>query len=100
VLDNLDRTVVAAENAGDAPGVLDGARMVRAQLDRVLRGYGLERLDAREAVFDPAIHDAVGTLPVSSPALHETVLDQVAPGYRFAGSLLRPARVVVGLRRQ
>jgi molecular chaperone GrpE len=65
----------------------------------VLRGYGLERVDAADQDFDPAVHDAVATIPVPSNALHETVLEQLAPGYRFGGALLRPAKVVVGLQR-
>lgn len=96
VLDNLDRTIAAAGVAGDAPAVVEGVRLVRAQLADVLRDYGLERLDAHDAEFDPAIHDAVAIAPAPSPALHATVLEQVAPGYRFGGALLRPAKVVVG----
>ena len=99
LLDNLDRTITAAEQSGDAPTIVEGVRLVRAQLECVLRGYGLERIDALDCDFDPAIHDAIATLPVPSPALHETVLEQLAPAYRFAGTLLRPARVVVGMHR-
>jgi molecular chaperone GrpE len=96
VLDNLDRTVSAAVAAGDSPTVVEGVSMVRAQLESVLRGYGLERIDALDERFDPAIHDAVATAPVAGP-LHETVVEQLAPGYRFNGSLLRPVQVVVGI---
>jgi len=99
VLDNLDRTIATAEAAGDAPAILEGVRLVRSQLEGVLRGYGLERLDATDQDFDPAIHDAVATTPVASPMLHDLVLEQITPGYRFGGTLLRPARVVVGAYR-
>lgn len=99
VLDNLDRTIATAEADRNSPAVVEGVRLVRAQIEGVLRGYGLERLDATEVRFDPAIHEAVATLPVHSLPLHEAVLEQVAPGYRFAGALLRPAKVVVGLFR-
>jgi molecular chaperone GrpE len=99
VLDNLDRTIACAEQAGNARAVVEGVQLVRAQLEGVLRGYGLERIDALDCEFDPAIHDAVATLPVPSPALHEVVLEQHAPAYLFNGTLLRPARVVVGMLR-
>jgi molecular chaperone GrpE len=99
VLDDLDRTIVAAERAGDAPAVVEGVCLVRAHLASVLAGYGLERLDAHDQEFDPSIHDAIGTAPVPSHARHAIVLEQLAPGYRFAGTLLRPARVVVGMHR-
>lgn len=99
VLDNLDRTVTAAVVAGDSPGVVEGVELVRSQLEGVLRGYGLERIDARDRDFDPAIHDAIATTHVPSLSLHDTVVDQIAPGYRFNGALLRPAKVIVGQAR-
>jgi molecular chaperone GrpE (heat shock protein) len=99
VLDNLDRTIQAAQGnrrfAGD-PVMLQGVRMVRQQLDGVLRGYGAERIDAIDQAFDPSLHEAVGVVAVADPRRHGVVIDQVEPGYRMAGKLLRPARVNVG----
>jgi molecular chaperone GrpE len=96
VLDNLDRTVRAAEASGDSPSVLEGVQMVRSQLEAVLRGYGVERIDALYADFDPALHDAVATTFVTSLDMHDRVVDQLEPGYKFGATLLRPAKVVVG----
>ena len=96
VLDNLDRTIAAADAAGDAQTVIEGVLLVRQQLEGVLRGYGVERIDAQDREFDPAIHEAVTTTYVPTLALHDTVIDQISPGYRFNGALLRPAKVVVG----
>jgi molecular chaperone GrpE len=95
VLDNLDRTIKAAEETGDAPSVVEGVYLVRGQLEGVLRGYGVERIEAVNRRFDPKIHEAISTLPVVDPAANGLVLDQLEPGYRFGDSLLRPARVVV-----
>src|SRR5262245_19324330 len=44
VLDNLDRTIRAAYDARSDRAMLDGVRMVRHQLEGVLRGYGVERI--------------------------------------------------------
>ncbi|MEO6773030.1 MAG: nucleotide exchange factor GrpE, partial [Kofleriaceae bacterium] len=96
VLDNLDRTIKAAEDNGDAPAVVEGITLVRTQLESVLKGYGVERIDALAQPFDPAIHDALSTLPVLTAAAHNLVVDQIAPGYRYGTGLLRPAQVVVG----
>jgi molecular chaperone GrpE (heat shock protein) len=96
VLDNLDRTIQAAEHSGDAPSVVEGVRLVRSQFAGVLARYGVERIDARHQPFDPTQHDAIGTVPVSHPAAHNVVIDQVEAGYRFADRLLRPAKVLVG----
>lgn len=96
VLDNLDRTIRAAEQAGDAPSVVDGVRMVRDQFMNVLTRMGVERLETKHRKFDPRMHDAISVVPVNQPAYHDVVIDQIEPGYRFDTRLLRPAKVVVG----
>jgi len=96
VLDNLDRTIRAAHAGRSDPSMLEGVRLVRHQLDGVLRGYGVERLDALDQRFDPSLHEAIGVTVVSDPRRHGVVVQQAEPGYRFAGKLLRPAKVNVG----
>jgi len=96
VLDNLDRTIAAAERGGGSDAITQGVRQVRSQFANVLSRYGVERIDARHKPFDPRVHDAVGTVPVSHPSAHDIVIDQVEPGYRYGDRLLRPAKVVVG----
>jgi molecular chaperone GrpE (heat shock protein) len=96
VLDNLDRTLRAAHNGRSDPAMVEGVRMVRHQLEGVLRGYGVERIDAFGQRFDPAIHEAIGMSAVDDPDRNGAVVHQAEPGYRFAGRLLRPAKVTVG----
>ncbi|HEY1816470.1 MAG TPA: nucleotide exchange factor GrpE [Kofleriaceae bacterium] len=92
VLDNVDRAIAASND----PGAVAGMQLVRRQLEAVLRGYGVERIDATDHPFDPQVHDAITTLPVTDPAQHRRVVDQIEPGYRIGDALLRPAKVVVG----
>jgi molecular chaperone GrpE (heat shock protein) len=96
VLDNLDRTIRAAHSHRSDPAMLEGVRMVRHQLESVLRGYGVERIEALDQPFDPTLHEAIGVAPVHEPRRHGAVVHQVEPGYRFGGKLLRPAKVTVG----
>jgi len=96
VLDNLDRTIRAAQAGRGDPAMLEGVRMVRQQLEGVLRGYGVERIEALGQRFDPAIHEAIGMVGVDDPQRHGAVVQQAEPGYRLAGRLLRPAKVSVG----
>jgi molecular chaperone GrpE len=93
VLDNLDRTIAAS---GEASALVEGVRMVRTQLEAVLRGYGVERIDVIAHRFDPSLHDAVGLLEVGDRGAHDTVVDQLQPCYRHGRTLLRAAKVVVG----
>jgi molecular chaperone GrpE (heat shock protein) len=95
VLDNLDRTIQAAIAQGD-PALLEGVRLVRHQLEGVLQGYGAERIDALDQPFDPELHEAIGVTAVADYGRDGVVVQQLEPGYRIAGRLLRPARVTVG----
>jgi molecular chaperone GrpE len=96
VLDNLDRTIRAAYASRSDPAMLEGVRMVRHQLESVLRGYGVERIEALDQRFDPNLHEAIGVATVSDPRRHGMVVQQAEPGYRYGDRLLRPAKVSVG----
>src|SRR5215468_9248685 len=88
VLDNLDRTIHAAQASRSDPAMLEGVRMVRQQLEGVLRGYGVERVESLGQRFDPAVHDAISMIAVADPQRHGVVVHQTEPGYRFGGRLL------------
>jgi molecular chaperone GrpE len=99
VLDNLDRTIEAARQHRSEAVLLEGVRMLRAQLEAVLLRYGVEKIDATNQPFDPTLHEAVGVTQVADPRAHGVVIQQAQPGYRYAGRLLRPAKVIVGTSR-
>ena len=91
VVDNLE---LALQHAHSDPGaVIEGVRAVHGQAVSVLDRLGFPRFDAAGEPFDPAVHEAVGTVRGDSP--EGTVVAVVRPGYGTAGSLLRPAGVVV-----
>jgi molecular chaperone GrpE len=97
VLDNLDRTIRAAQTAQVSDrAMLEGVRLIRHQLEGVLRGYGVERIDAVDLPFDPSQHEAIGVVAVADAKRHGVVVEQAEAGYRLAGKLLRPAKVSVG----
>lgn len=100
VLDNLDRTIAAAREHGGDPAMLEGVRMVRAQLEGVLIKYGVEKVDAQGQKFDPSLHEAVGVQPVNDPRANGMVAQQYEAGYAYAGRLLRPAKVMVAKYQQ
>jgi molecular chaperone GrpE len=100
VLDTLD---LATQHLGDAESA-DGRALlaVASQLHDVLAKEGLERVDPVGEPFDPNAHEAVGQLPaeeVAEPATGgagEPVVGQVMrPGYRWRGTVVRPAMVMV-----
>jgi molecular chaperone GrpE len=94
VLDDLDRVAHHSESA-TKEALLQGVELVERKLRTVLEAEGLERFDPAGQPFDPAIMEALTTVPADDPAEDDHVATVFAPGYRFQGTLIRPARVVV-----
>lgn len=94
VLDDMDR-LVAADPTGQDDSVHQAMIMVDRKLRKELEAAGLERLDPVGEPFDPTIHEAVAVTPAPEPAANQSVSATFQVGYRFKGSLVRPARVQV-----
>ena len=96
VVDNLDRAVDSAGQAQSVDAVVQGIEMVRRQFLSKLEGLGVTRVDATGQPFDPQIHEALTTVPASSPDQDGIVVGIVRHGYRIGEDVLRPASVAVG----
>src|SRR6266446_6365313 len=59
VLDNLDRAMAAAEQAGETGPLVQGVAMVQTQFLDMLKRHGITRVDAAGKPFDPNLHQAV-----------------------------------------
>ena len=91
-LDNLDRALDAADSEDP---LLEGVRLVRAELSAGLTRAGIESFSPAGQPFDPALHEAVATAPAPDGSPSGTVLEVYQPGYKLGTSIIRPARVVV-----
>lgn len=94
VLDNLDRALQAAGGT-TSDAFVQGVALVRQQFLATLEGLGVTRVDPVGQRFDPLLHEAVSTVPASSPDQDEVVVGVVRPGYLMGEDVLRPAQVAV-----
>jgi molecular chaperone GrpE len=98
VLDALD---LATDHVGDNDSEEAKALVAASSLlQGVLAKEGLERIDPVGQPFDPNAHEAVGQVPAPEDAeptaSGEPVVAQVMrAGYRWNGSIVRPAMVMV-----
>jgi molecular chaperone GrpE len=95
VLDNLERAVDAARSSASSETLLQGVDMVRRQFLSKLEGLGVKPIDSADARFDPALHEAVSTVPAATPEQDGKVIGVVRQGYRIGDEVLRPAAVAV-----
>jgi molecular chaperone GrpE len=94
VLDDLDR-VESGGQLSENDVVQQALILIERKLRKELETAGLERLDPVGMPFDPSLHEAVSVVPAPDPSKDHTVSATFQAGYRFKGSLLRPARVQV-----
>jgi molecular chaperone GrpE len=95
VLDNLDRALQSGARAEGSAGLLAGVQMVRDQFLAKLEGFGVRRIAALGVAFDPSRHEAVTTVPASTPEDDGRVVGVIADGYTIGDEVLRPAMVAV-----
>jgi len=93
-IDNLERAIDAANQAGDKGSLVQGVSLVVQQLLDILRRHGVTRLEAKGQPFDTSLHEAVMQQP-SAEQPPNTVLQVVAHGYKMHDRVLRPAKVIV-----
>ena len=95
-LDNLERSLQAAELSGDLNALLEGVGLVYSGIQRTFSNLGLERFGTIGELFDPEIHEAISVAPVRTEAEHDRIHTVYLAGYSLGDAVIRPARVVVG----
>jgi molecular chaperone GrpE len=95
VLDSLERALEHASS--DPEDIIEGVRAVHQQALSVLADLGFPRRDDTGKAFDPALHEAVGTI-ADQDLVPGTVAHVVRAGYGSDDEILRPASVVVATR--
>ena len=99
VMDNLTRALDAERSVQSGESAefrhfLHGVQLISKQLSEVLESFGVQPIKAVGERFDPHIHEAVVTEP-SDEHEPDTVVEELARGYRIGDRLLRPAMVKV-----
>jgi molecular chaperone GrpE len=91
----VDSFTLALKNAAAKPEDLrKGVELIFKQLQDVLQKLNIERIPAQGEAFDPRLHEAIEMVETDAAPDHH-VLEELQPGYRIKGRLLRPAMVRV-----
>lgn len=93
ILDNFERAIEANKDKSDPQKIIDGLHLIHKQILDMLELQGIEAICPEAGVFDPKLHEAVGSLP--SDSAENSIIGVVCKGYRRGDRLLRPARVLV-----
>ena len=94
-IDDLGRVAHVDPLTTDATRLQEGVVLVEKKLLKSLAGHGLEIVNPVGHPFDPAVHEALSTVPAESAEEDHLIAQVYQVGYVFNGQLLRAARVVV-----
>lgn len=93
-LDNLRRTLSAAEESHNIDQLIEGVQMVLKQFEDMLARHAVVPIEAVGQPFDPNRHEAVQHLP-SADYPPMTVLQELERGYMLHDRVVRPGKVIV-----
>ena len=94
VLDDFERALQHAPQDDGVSSWLAGVELVARNLLGVMESFGVTRIAAQDAPFDPAEHESVSS-EICDTREEGIVLSVIREGYRLHGKVLRPAQVTV-----
>ena len=94
ILDDFVRALDADHKGESVEHFAQGVAQIKSKLWSVLEKRGLERLSTVGKPFNPEEHDALMRMP-SEEYDEGVVMQEIAPGYKLGGKILRHAKVVV-----
>jgi molecular chaperone GrpE len=94
VLESFEHAMDGAAVDNDNSSYTKGFEIIHRQLKDTLKSMGLEEFSNLGEVFDPARHEAVGTV-VDDEKPENTIVEEVSKGYMIKERVIKPAKVLV-----
>ncbi|MCH4123239.1 MAG: nucleotide exchange factor GrpE [Levilactobacillus sp.] len=95
VIDNLERALAVDATDETSKQIKKGVQMTYDHMEDALKRNHVTEIAALGQKFDPTLHQAVQSVPVSDGQTAETVVNVLQKGYQLKDRVLRPAMVVV-----
>lgn len=94
-IDNLERALAIEVDDEQGTSLKKGISMVLESLQAALKEEGIEEIPTMGEVFDPNLHQAVQTIPVSEETPADTIVEVLQKGYKLHDRVLRASMVIV-----
>jgi len=98
ILDSLEIAERHIKEAKDFKAVQEGVDMIQNQIQKFLKDLGVERIKTVGEKFDPHMHEAI-EIEESGDKEDGIIVEELKPGYKLNGRLLRPASVKIVKRK-
>ena len=93
VLDNLEKAISIEDN--ESQKFIEGVNMTLKSLRSTLENEGVQKIEARDKLFDPSFMEAIAVIPTPEGKEPGSVVEIVEEGYMFHDRVLRPVKVIV-----
>ncbi len=98
VLDDLGRAFKSLQKSekhkDDYESFYEGIRLVRSNLENLLKIYNIEPFESTGEKFDPSKHDAIHVIEHNDEE-DGKILEETETGYKIGDKVLRPSKVIV-----
>ena len=98
ILDNLDIAEKHIKEAKDFKAVQEGVDMIQLQMQAFLKDIGIEKMKTVGEKFDPHKHEAA-EVDETADEDEGVIVEELKPGYKLNGALLRPALVKIAKKK-
>ena len=93
VLDNLEKAISIEDNESEK--FIEGVNMTLKSLRSTLENEGVQKIEARDKLFDPSFMEAIAVIPTPEGKEPGSVVEIIEEGYMFHDRVLRPVKVIV-----
>lgn len=94
IIDNFDRAINQENISEELKKYFVGFKMIRDNLNEVLKKYGVEEINRVGEVFDPNLEQAL--LVENNPSIDDDIiLEVLLKGYKLKDRVIRPASVKI-----
>jgi len=100
VLDESEQALKMVKEHGNIEEIIKGLEMAYNNFVNLLKKRGLTPIESIGRFFDPHLHEIVATREVDDNADKPMVLEEIQKGYMLEDKVLRPSKVIVGIKKQ
>lgn len=97
VVDDCERALQVLKDSDASPAAIEGTELIYNKLINFLKSKGMTKIESKGKDFDTDFHEAVAQFPVQDESMKNKVIDVTQEGYMLNGSVVRFAKVVVGI---
>ena len=94
IVDNLDRSLLAAKSTNSLEALLKGVELIRREFNRLFEDGAVTAIETVDQTFDPNLHEAM-MVEERADLPDQSIITELQTGYRLGDRVLRPSMVKI-----